>query len=327
MNSAVTTPTEEAIGSGMRPGVFDLSVSVVTFGTAPGELETLLGCFRGSALKLLIHVVDNSPNDSLRPVALAHGCRYLRPTWGNVGFGRGHNAALRTMLDQAPYHLVINPDVLFAGDVPAQLYKFMEQHPDVGQVMPRVLYPNGKEQRLCKLLPGPLDLLERRLCGRRWLTPVLGSWLERRRARYELHHADLASPVGVPCLSGCFMFLRASVLRRVGLFDERFFLYMEDVDLCRRVGSCAATMFHPEVVITHAYAKGSYQNPKLLRYHATSAVQYFNKWGWVFDKERTTRNLRFARATSSRPQLAAVGFSSVAHGASLLQDNPGSART
>ncbi len=153
--------------------------------------------------------------------------------------------------------------------------------------MPRVLYPDGREQRLCKRLPAPGDLFLRRFLGR------LGRRIFRRSVEaYELDGVDLSAAREIPSLSGCFMFLRSSVLRRTGLFDPRYFMYMEDVDLCRRVGAVAHTVFYPDVSITHGYTKGSYKSVRLLRYHLASAVRYFTKWGWFHDPERRSLNRR-----------------------------------
>jgi hypothetical protein len=94
----------------------------------------------------------------------------------------------------------------------------------------------------------------------------------------------------VPNLSGCFMLLRVDVLNIVGLFDEQFFMYLEDTDLSRRINNQFQTMYYPEVSIIHKYEKGSYKVFKLLVYHIQSAFKYFNKYGWFFDPVRTTIN-------------------------------------
>jgi GT2 family glycosyltransferase len=94
----------------------------------------------------------------------------------------------------------------------------------------------------------------------------------------------------VPHLSGCFMMLRTAVFETVGLFDERFFMYLEDVDYSRRVHTRYKTVYYPEVSVYHQYHKGSYKRWRNLKYHIVSAVKYFNKWGWFFDPERKTIN-------------------------------------
>ncbi len=275
-----------------------LSVSIVTYETPPEELSPLLEDLARSKRPVEVMVVDNSPTEALRPVVEGAGVRYL-PAGRNLGFGGGHNLAMRQALRASRYHLVCNPDVRFGPEVLGALERFMDASPDVGLVMPRVLYPDGREQRLCKRLPTPADLLLRRFLG------PLGKRLLRRSAEaYELRHVDLSMPREIPSLSGCFMFLRASVLRETGLFDPRFFMYMEDVDLCRRIGAVARTVFYPTVSVTHGYAKGSYSNPRLLRYHVESALRYFNKWGWLVDPGRRALNARTSAWAAAEPELA-----------------------
>lgn len=81
----------------------------------------------------------------------------------NLGFGKGHNIALRKSIEEnISYHLVLNPDVYFEEGVLEELYNFMEENQDVGLVMPKVLYSDGRLQHLCKLLPTPFDLFGRR---------------------------------------------------------------------------------------------------------------------------------------------------------------------
>ena len=94
----------------------------------------------------------------------------------------------------------------------------------------------------------------------------------------------------VPSLSGWFMFMRVSVLKEVGGFDERYFMYAEDLDLCRRIGEVSKTIFYPGVSVVHEYEKGSYKSKKLLKYHTVSIIKYFNKWGWIFDSKRKKKN-------------------------------------
>ena len=87
------------------------------------------------------------------------------------------------------------------------------------------------------------------------------------------------------------MILRSELLRALGGFDEQYFMYLEDVDLVRRIGSVARVVYDPRVSVTHEYAKGSYRNKKLLGYHMISAFLYFTKWGWCCDSYRRNKNL------------------------------------
>ncbi len=201
----------------------------------------------------------------------------------NIGYGGGHNVAIRmAMTAGSKYHIVVNPDVWFGQEVIPAMKEYMDNHEDVGQMMPKVLFPDGTIQRLCKLLPTPLDMFCR-LC----LPPFI---IGRRTYRYELRKTEYASIMNVPYLSGCFMFMRLSALEKVGLFDENFFMYAEDIDMTRRIHRQYKTLLFPEVCITHKFSRASRKSLKLLLIHIKNIFMYFNKYGWLHDNERKTVN-------------------------------------
>jgi GT2 family glycosyltransferase len=244
-------------------------------------------------------VIDNGGSGEACAFATSLGARCLCPG-RNLGFGAGHNLALRSLNSKAaPYHLILNPDIAMERGTVTELVAVMEASPQVGLLMPQVLYPDGSTQHLCKLLPTPLDLLLRRFTGGplRWL---FGD----RMALYDLRNVDLSSPMYVPVLSGCFMLARRAILESIGGFDERFFLYMEDVDLCRRMGDVTQLLFYPAVSVQHGHEQGSYKHLHLLQLHVRAAIAYFNKWGWFRDPVRRARN-------SAGLQKAAVPHCSV----------------
>jgi GT2 family glycosyltransferase len=210
--------------------LYQFCASIVAYENSPEDIVSALRSILSVPMRVKCSVIDNSPTQNLRSHVLDTGAEYVY-TGANIGFGSGHNLALRSDLGDSEYHIVLNPDVSFGSEVLITLYGFMNDHLDVGLVMPQILYPDGAEQRLCKLIPAPLDLISRRFLG------GLGrSMLSTRLCRYELRDLDLSVAREIPCLSGCFMFMRSATLSEVGLFDERYFMYMEDVDLCRRIG-------------------------------------------------------------------------------------------
>ena len=146
----------------------------------------------------------------------------------------------------ATYHVVVNPDIYFESGVLEKLVSFMNLHKDVGQIMPKVYYPNGDLQYLCKLIPTPLDLIFKRF--------IPSSIVEKRMLKFQLRFTKYNKIMNVPYLSGCFMFFRISALQDIGLFDERFFMYPEDIDITRRMHEKYLTIFFPEVSIVHAHA-------------------------------------------------------------------------
>ncbi|HEB62753.1 MAG TPA: glycosyltransferase family 2 protein [Bacteroidetes bacterium] len=278
--------------------MFDLSVSIVTYNS---ELSLLLKTIDSvnsvSFLKIKLIVIDNFSRYSYISNLQKRIDNYLRNFKNltflfiknnhNLGFGKAHNIALKQSIEEnIKYHLILNPDVYFEDGVLEELYDFMEKHPEVGLVMPKVLYPDGDVQYLCKLLPTPFDLF-----GRRFLNfHPFNRYIEKRNEIYELRFTGYDKIMEVPYLSGCFMFLRVNVLKKVGLFDERFFMYLEDTDLSRRIYRVAKTIYYPYVHIYHGYEKGSYKNLRLLKIHIESAIKYFNKWGWFNDPERDRIN-------------------------------------
>jgi GT2 family glycosyltransferase len=264
--------------------------SIVAYNNNPSQVVSAARSFISSPLRVRLTVVDNSPADDLRHEITATGAEYCF-TGRNVGFGAGHNIAIRKHCMASEYHVILNPDVKFGPEVLETLYEFMQRNPDVGLVMPRVLYPDGREQHLCKLLPTPFDLVARRFGG-----ALARTLFQAKMDRYLLRGVDLSKPRVIPCLSGCCMLVRTSLFQTVGPFDERYFLYMEDYDLCRRIGEVSKTMFFPDVAIYHEYQKGSYNSPLLMKHHLRSAWKYFCKWGWLVDRTRDRLNETGGRA-------------------------------
>lgn len=234
-------------------------------------------------LRKFIEKIDRDEPDILNGITCKELIKYqLHP---NNGYGGGHNVALKAALREgSKYHLVVNPDVWFDEMVIPTLVEYMEKHDSTGHIMPKVLYPNGSIQKLTKLLPTPADLIGR-LCMPKFI-------IEKRNARFELAHSKYNMELNVPFLSGCFMFFRMSAIEEVGMFDERFFMYVEDIDMSRRMHHKYETIYLPKIHIYHKFGKHSYRIPWLFLCHISSSIKYFNKWGWLFDKERRMVNKR-----------------------------------
>lgn len=270
-----------------------ITASLVIYNQSLKDIELLLQSLQISEVSI-IFLLDNSPIARFKYISEKYNKVSYVVNKKNIGFGAAHNLAIKEAIRlKGSYHIVINPDISFNPDAISYLASFMRRNSGIGMLMPQILYPNGETQYLCKLLPSPLDLI-----GRRFVPS--SKFVERRNELYELRRSNYNSQMDVPSLSGCFMFLRTSVLAKVGGFDERFFMYAEDVDLCRRVSQVSRVVYYPRVSIIHRFEKGSYKNFKLLSYHVISAIKYFNKWGWVFDPERRKVNRRVVRELFGR---------------------------
>lgn len=259
-----------------------VSASIVLYRTIPDELRTCLGSLLSNGIDK-VYVIDNSETNQLSSVCnIDSRIEYIFNN-KNLGYGAAHNIAIRKSIESGhKYHLVANPDIYFGNEVIVKIVEYMDTHEDVGQLIPNTLYPDGRLQYVVRLLPRPIDIISRRFLPANWVRKI--------NYRYLLEFADHTKEMNVPFHQGSFMFLRTDALKRVGLFDESIFMYMEDVDLTRRIHKEYKTIFWPNVTITHAHRSGSYKSMRLLMIHITSAIKYFNKWGWFFDKERREWN-------------------------------------
>jgi len=260
-----------------------ISASIVLYNTNEEDIRRVINCVNNTSINT-IYVIENSPSDKFRELCLALSDK-LEYIWGNgnIGYGKAHNIALSKAIKAGfRYHVILNPDISFERGTIENITSFMEGHPDVGYILPDVVYPNGNEQYLCKMLPTPLDIF-----GRRLLPEAI---TRNRNYKFEMRATGYAKTRNVPILSGCFMFLRMDVIKKVGMFDDRFFMYFEDFDLTRRIHQVSKTVFYPKVQIVHNHAAEHRTSKTLLKISIQSAIRYFNKWGWLIDKERMKIN-------------------------------------
>lgn len=260
-----------------------LTISVVLYKTPTEHLEKLFSSLILFPNDLFIFIIDNSPDNYLEKYcSKIPNCHY-RNIPANPGFGAGHNTAILLAQElNCDYHLVLNADIWFDTDIISPLLDYLKKNDDVGLLMPKVLNSDGSLQYLCKLLPTPLDLFFR------WFAPKI--YKDIRNEYFELRQTGYDKIMFVPFLSGCFMLLRQSALKNVGLFDERFFMYAEDIDLSRRIAKYYRTLFFPGVTIFHEHGAHSHKSIKMFFVHLFSIIKYFNKWGWFFDNDRTRLN-------------------------------------
>ncbi|QBK77614.1 glycosyltransferase family 2 protein [Myroides odoratimimus] len=262
-----------------------VSGAIVLYNNNRQMLEDAIKSFLSNDWIECLYLVDNSPSDSLSDLKLLDSRIIYIFNPSNPGFGAAHNIALKKSIENSvKYHLVLNPDVYFDNSVMETLTEFMEENVDIGNVMPLVKYPDKSIQYVCKLLPTPYDWIGRRF------NPIK-SMVEKRNLLFELKFTGYNNIMDVPYLSGCFMFLRCDVIKKVGMFDENIFMYGEETDLCRRIiDKGFRTVFYPDVSIYHHFAKGSHKSWRLTKIGIKSAIYYFNKWGWFFDKRRKEIN-------------------------------------
>jgi len=264
---------------------YQITASIVAYQSEPLEIIEAARSFLQSSIKdSLLIIIDHSANDSLRVhFEISEHVQYFHHP-ENRGFGAGHNIAIRKIWNDSPFHLILNPDVSFEQVVLSTLVEYMQVNPATALVMPKIVDNKGNLQYLAKLIPHPADLLFKRFLPK----AIANSRLQ----KFQLKFTDYQQPMNVPYLSGCFMLLRTAALHTVGLFDERFFMYPEDMDLTRRLHDQYDTMYYPYVQIVHRHEASSYKSFKMFTIHLFNLVKYFNKWGWFFDSKRKRINTK-----------------------------------
>ena len=193
----------------MRNNQIRVSASIVLYNTPEAMLFRLLACIKNSSVVDIVYLIDNSP------APLQYNF-FDQPTinykWSgvNAGYGGGHNIALKKVIEQASdFHFVLNPDIYFEPQELQKMIVRMNDDPSIGQLMPKVIYPDGSLQYLCKLIPRPIDLFLRR-----FLQGPFKELAKRKAEEFELRFTGYNDEMDVPYLSGCFMLFRISAIKK-----------------------------------------------------------------------------------------------------------------
>jgi GT2 family glycosyltransferase len=276
-----------------------LGASIVLYETPLTRIESLLSDLSdGGAAHL--YVIDNTPEsviDTPQTAQTAEATMRLKERFTargtvlelhhpgeNLGYGRGHNIAIERSTPKYKYHLICNPDITLGEDTLAILHDFMEAHPEVGLCMPKLIGLDGETHFCCRRSPVALDYLSQLLAP--------GSWGRRRKDSLEMRSHDYDQTMEVACLSGCFMFFRSDILSRLGGFDDRFFLYFEDLDLSARARKLGKNVYFPHTWVVHERQSAHKKSWRLKARFAASACRYFAKWGWVSSRADKETHLR-----------------------------------
>lgn len=197
----------------------------------------------------------------------------------NVGFKTLVNTSLKEATGE--YIFLINSDIILTKDTFPQLLDFIKNHPDIGILAPKQLNFNGTLQQSCFRFYRPLTILYRRT----WLARF--PFAKEHLRWFLMDEYDHATPKSVDWVIGSAMLVARKSVERVGPMDEQFFMYMEDVDWCRRFWEHGyKVVYYPGASVYHYHAKGSARGGffgsllfnRLTWYHIGSALRYFWKY-------------------------------------------------
>jgi GT2 family glycosyltransferase len=255
-----------------------MTITIVIVGfRAYEELEC---CLRSLALHesdARVVVVDNAADEAAgrRIVTEFPGIKYVG-RGENPGFGAGVNRAAR---EAAGHHLlVLNPDCELVRPIVAPLVGVLEAHPDAGIVGGLVRDPAGGVQASARRFPNATTAIAGRTA---WLSRVAPA---NPLTRWNLTTRPEAGTVRVDWVSGAFMLIRREAYDAVGGFDEGFFLYWEDADLCRRAADCGwQTLYAPIEEVVHYTARASRYTPirSLWAFHRSAFRYYWKHGSWL----------------------------------------------
>lgn len=254
----------------------ELSITIVAYNNYADIKNALKTIEKYTTVSKKIFIVDNGVNISSKDELLEFKEFLLRYSdieyincKKNLGFGGGHNKVIP--LIESKYHAIVNPDILIEEDVFLPIIKYMKENNDVGMVIPKIVDESGEIQNVYRKELTILDM---------FIRMFLSNFFKKRQMRHTLQDKDYTKPFQVPFGQGSFLVIKTDLFKTLGGFDEGYFMYLEDADLCKRVNQNYKLMYFPNAVVIHKWEKGSHKNLKLFKYHLKSMMYYFRKWGW-----------------------------------------------
>ena len=270
-------PVEQTPADGTE---YLLTVSIVTFkpdiAIFRRTLESLVAAFSSfERNQVKVFVIQNSDSNAVPPTvaALLRDYRFeIIAGHGNIGYGSAHNLVLSQV---GRYHLILNPDIDMEPKALINAIHFMSHNLECGLLTPQAQWPNGEHQYLCKSYPTVLDLLLRGFAP-----ASVRKFFTERLNRYEMKLQTAGAVYwDPPIVSGCFMFFRSAVLKKINGFDPSYFLYFEDFDLSLRTSQVSRIVYVPMVNVKHAGGHAARKGLKHLFMFARSALTFYSKHG------------------------------------------------
>lgn len=228
-----------------------------------------------------IIVVDNNSHDEESLAFLTQADKDKRITLirspQNIGFGRGNN--LGVQIAKGEYVFFHNPDITVHEDSLQKMVDYLVQNPDIGVLGPKLVYSSGKIQESCRRHMSFFDLvLNRTFLGK---IPVF----KKRLKKYLMEDFDHSKIQDVDLITGAAIMMPKKLFDHIKGFDPRYFLFLEDFDLCREVKKAGyRVVYYPEAEMNHYHKRLSQGHllkvitKKIFWLHVSSALKYFWKW-------------------------------------------------
>jgi len=244
-----------------------ISASIVLYNPNLNVLQETIDSFLKTPLEKKLYLIDNSKTDVLKKHFEHPEIEYVFVS-KNIGFGSGHNLIIKKI--SSDFHLILNPDIEFSETVIPELKAQLSLDQNASFISPKVLNSDKSLQFVCRKHPTVFDLINRKL-----------KISKNKLQKNQYQHKSLEESFYPEFIHGCFMLFKTKDFVDLLGFDERYFLYMEDADLCKKIiKSGKKALYCPKVEIIHHHQKGSSKSTKLFFIHTFSAIKYFLKWGF-----------------------------------------------
>lgn len=266
----------------------DFNITIVNYKMKEDLERCLSSLFKemaSSKLTISVNIVDNSKNiDNIQKLIQEKfpSVKYF-DAGGNLGFGKSQNIGFES--ERAKYYISLNPDIRFLGqdNVLEKIFEFMENNSKAGIVGPKEIDSQGKVQLSCFRFSAAIDPIARRLeLDKKF------NYFKKRISYFLMKDFNHNQTVPVDWVQGSFLVARGEMAEKIGFFDDRFFMYFEDNDWCRRAWQAGWKVFYlHNAVVEHGHRRDSagggsalaniLQN-QIARIHVHSWIKYFFKW-------------------------------------------------
>ena len=256
--------------------MIDISIAIVAYRNYEDVIEAVSSIekYTSKMITKQIYIIDNS----CFPEADEERCIFIRKidqysdvsyieSGANLGFGKGNNLVL-DMLDSR-FHAIVNPDIMLLEDTLKKMMEFMSDD-NIGMSIPKIVNQDGAMQYACRREVTVWDMFVRMFCK---------SLFVKRYRYHTLQKNDYSKPFYVPFGQASFLVIRTSIFKELKGFDERYFLYLEDADLCKRVNEISNLVYCPYTTVVHRWGRSSHKSFKMFKCHISSMIKYFGKWG------------------------------------------------
>lgn len=267
--------------------MLDLSIIIVNYNARDFLAKSLKSIFQDQVTQRFeVFVVDNaSTDDSAGEVRKNYPQVKLIENDHNKGFAAANNQAIKEA--RGRYLMLLNSDAEIDRTALKSMLKFMDDHSQAGAVGPRLIYPDGTAQPSVDFFPNLLTeflhLFRAKkilptTAARRKVYYAAGRFLGRTVGTYLQTYEEGVDPREVDCISGACLLVRREVIDKIGLLDENFFMYMEDMDWCIRMKMSGLKVYYlPDVQVLHHVGESGRGDERAFVEHYRSRLYFFTK--------------------------------------------------